>query len=104
REDKYISIDFLTAVINARVEEIVDLVSAEIAASSYEKRLRSGVVITGGGSLLKNLTQLAEYKLGYITRLGLPNEHLSKGMVEEVRSPVYSTVIGLLKMGLKKEA
>lgn len=104
REDKYISIDFLTAVINARAEEIVDLVAAELSASSFDRKIRNGLVITGGGALLKNLAQLVEYKTGHMTRLGLPNEHLSKGMVEEVRSPMYATAIGLLKMGLKKEA
>ena len=53
-------------------------------------------MVTGGGSLLKNLQALIEYKTGLYTRIGYPNEHLAKGMIEEVNSPMYATAVGLV--------
>ncbi|MCB0734040.1 MAG: cell division protein FtsA [Flavobacteriales bacterium] len=100
REPKEISVRNLARIINARVEEILELVYYEIKASGLEKKLVGGLVITGGGAQLKNITQLAEYVTGLDTRIGYPNEHLAKGLVEEVKSPVYATGVGLVLKGL----
>lgn len=100
REPKEISVRNLAKIINARVEEILELVFYEIKASGLEKKLVGGIVITGGGAQLKNITQLAEYVTGLDTRIGYPNEHLAKGLVEEVKSPVYATGVGLVLKGL----
>ncbi|MBI1307277.1 MAG: cell division protein FtsA [Bacteroidetes bacterium] len=103
RDPKEISVRNLSLIINARVAEILELVYYEIKASGLEKKLVGGMVITGGGAQLKNITQLAEYVTGLDTRIGYPNEHLSKGMVEEMKSPVYATSVGLVLMGLAEE-
>ncbi|HYG16032.1 MAG TPA: cell division protein FtsA [Bacteroidia bacterium] len=103
RDPKEISVRNLAKIIQARVEEIFELVYCEIKNSGVEKKLIGGVVITGGGAQLKHVTQLAEYVTGLDARIGLPNEHLAKGMVEEVKSPMYATGIGLVIKGLKTE-
>lgn len=103
RDPKEISVRNLAKIIQARVEEIFELVYCEIKNSGVEKKLIGGVVITGGGAQLKHVTHLAEYVTGLDARIGYPNEHLAKGMVEEVKSPMYATGIGLVIKGLKTE-
>ena len=73
----------------------------EIDRSGYRNRLAGGLVITGGGSMLKGLKQLFEYKTGMDVRIGYPNEHLGKCEVEEVKSPMYATAIGLVLAGFR---
>jgi cell division protein FtsA len=99
REPKEISVKNLASIIQARMEEIIENVYYEIKSSGFEKKLIAGIVITGGGSQLKHVPQLVEYITGMDTRLGLPNEHLSKGM-DEVKSPMYATGVGLVIKGL----
>ncbi|MCB9263072.1 MAG: cell division protein FtsA [Flavobacteriales bacterium] len=103
REPKEISVKNLSMIINARVSEILELVYYEIKASGLEKKLVGGLVITGGGAMLKNITQLAEFVTGLDARIGYPNEHLAKGLVEEVKSPIYATGVGLVLKGLRGE-
>jgi cell division protein FtsA len=100
REPKEISVKNLAHIIQARIEEIIDNVYYEIKNSGYEKKLIAGIVITGGGSQLKNITQLVEYITGMDTRIGYPNEHLGKGL-DEVKSPMYATGVGLVIKGLQ---
>lgn len=101
REPKEISVKNLAHIIQARVEEIIDHVHYEIKHSGYEKKLIAGIVITGGGSQLKNISQLVEYITGMDTRIGYPNEHLGKGF-DEVKSPMYATGVGLVINGLQE--
>ncbi len=99
REPKEISVRNLSNIIQARVEEVIEQVIYEIKSSGYEKRLIAGIVLTGGGSQLKNLPQLVEYLSGYETRMGYPTEHLGKGNADELASPMYATGIGLVLKG-----
>ena len=62
--------------------------------------LNGGIVLTGGGSQLKHLIQLTEYKTGLNARIGYPTEHLAAGHIEELSKPMYSTCIGLILKGL----
>ena len=101
REPKEISVKNLASIIQARMEEIIESVYYEIKSSGFEKKLIAGIVITGGGSQLKHITQLVEYITGMDTRIGYPNEHLGKGM-EEVKSPMYATGVGLVIKGLQE--
>jgi len=102
RPHKEISIKNLSAIIQARMEEIVEHVDFEIRNSGYKKKLIAGVVVTGGGSMLKHITQLVEYITGMDTRIGYPNEHLASGGSESITSPMYATAVGLLIKGLEK--
>jgi cell division protein FtsA len=99
REPKEISLKNLANIIQARMEDIIEHIYYEIKNSGYEKKLIAGIVITGGGSKLKHVTQLIEYMTGMNTRIGYPNEHLGKAP-EEVTSPMYATSVGLVIKGL----
>lgn len=101
RAPKEISIKNLAHVIEARMEEIIELVHTEIITSGYHKKLAAGIVVTGGGSQLTNLSQLFEYMTGLDTRIGYPNEHLGKSKVDAAKSPMYATTVGLVLSGFK---
>ena len=83
------------------MEEIIDMVHSEIILSGYENKLAGGIVITGGGSQLQNLRQLFEYMTGMDARTGFPNEHLGKGKIDAVKSPMYATSVGLVLAGFR---
>jgi cell division protein FtsA len=97
REPKEISEKNLALIIQARMEEIFDYALWEIQRSGYEKKLIGGIVLTGGGSLLKHIDTLAEYHTGIPTRIGYPVDLLGHGYPEQIASPIYATCIGLLK-------
>jgi cell division protein FtsA len=65
------------------------------------KKLAGGIVLTGGGSQLQGVSQLFEYMTGLDTRIGYPNEHLGRTVLEEVKSPMYATTVGLVLAGFK---
>jgi cell division protein FtsA len=102
RDPKEISEKNLSRIIQARLEEIFDYVLWEIKRSGYERKLIAGMVLTGGGALLKNIDLLAEYHTGLATRIGLPNEYLANGHKDEVMRPIYATAIGLLIHGISE--
>jgi len=96
RDPKEISEKNLARIIQARLEEIFDYVLWEIRRSGYEGKLIAGLVLTGGGSLLKNINLLAERHTGISSRIGQPIDHLAHGYGQDLASPIYSTAIGLL--------
>jgi len=102
RPSKEITLKNLASIIQARMEEIIDLVFYEIKNSGYQKKLIGGIVVTGGGAQLQHLTQLFEYMTGMDTRIGYPNEHLANtNNLTELASPIYATGIGLVMKGFE---
>ena len=101
RDPKEISFKSLAYIIQSRMEEIIDAVSYEIENSGYMEKLSAGIVLTGGGSMLKHLNQLVKFKTGMDVRIGFPSEHLAAETAEEINQPMYSTSIGLLLKGLE---
>lgn len=104
REPKEITLKNLASIIQARMEEIIEHVYYEIKNSGFEKKLIAGIVVTGGGAMLKHTPQLFEYITGMDTRIGYPNEHLAKGNAEDITSPMYATSVGLVIKGLEKNS
>ncbi|MEN6502024.1 MAG: cell division protein FtsA [Tenuifilaceae bacterium] len=104
REPKEISVKNLAGIIQARMEEILDFVLYEINLSGYAEKLSAGVVITGGGALLKHLSHLIKFKSGYDVRLGFPSEKLSSDSLEKYNHPQLSTALGLALIGLERQA
>ncbi len=102
KDVKEISEKNLARIIQARMEEILDFVAWEISRSGYQNRLLAGIVLTGGGSLLRDIDLLTELHTGMISRLGEPTEHLAHGYNGELTSPIYATGIGLLIHGIKQ--
>ncbi len=101
RPPKEISIRNLAHIIEARMEEIIELVHAEIITSGFASKLAGGIVITGGGSQLGYIKQLFEYMTGMDARIGYPNEHLGKSKIEAIKSPMYATTVGLVLSGFR---
>lgn len=99
RDAREISFKNLAYIIQARMEEILDAVSYEIENSGYAEKVSAGIVITGGGAMLKGLPQLIKYKTGYDVRVGYPNQFLAAETDENMAQPLYSTAIGLIVEG-----
>lgn len=85
----------LARIIQARMQDIFELAAIELKNSQIYDELPAGVIITGGGSLVKGTKELAEHILGLEVNLGLPRG-LSSGLAKEVESPIYATGVGLI--------
>ncbi len=90
--------DDLFEVIEPRVEQMFELVDKELVKSGYKDLIAAGAVLTGGCSLLKGIKEKAEEVTGLPTRIGYT--HIKKP--EELASPIYATVVGLILYGMKK--
>jgi cell division protein FtsA len=101
REPKEISFKSLAYIIQSRMEEIIDIVNFEIQNSGYADKLAAGIVITGGGAMLKHLPQLMKFKTAMDVRIGIPNEHLSGPARDEINQPMYATSVGLIMRGFE---
>ncbi|MGC1391796.1 MAG: cell division protein FtsA [Bacteroidales bacterium] len=101
REPKEISFKSLAYIIQSRMEEIIDAVNFEIQNSGFADKLAAGVVITGGGAMLKHLPQLMKFKTAMDVRIGLPNEHLAGSAKNEINQPMYATSVGLIMRGFE---
>jgi cell division protein FtsA len=101
RKPRSLSRQILTRIIEPRVEEMFALVRQEIDRTGYADLLASGVVITGGTTLLPGMVEIAEDVLGVPARLGLPKG--VGGLPDVAKSPVYSTGVGLVQYGKEHE-
>jgi cell division protein FtsA len=99
---RILSRHILAEIIEPRVEEIFMLVQHEIQKAGMEELLASGVVITGGSTLLEGMAEMAEEVLGMPVRRGMPR-HIG-GLVDVVKSPMYATAVGLVIYGAKQRA
>ncbi len=99
---RILSRHILAEIIEPRVEEIFMLVQHEIQKAGMEELLASGVVITGGSTLLEGMPEMAEEVLGMPVRRGMPR-HIG-GLVDVVKSPMYATAVGLVIYGARQRA
>jgi cell division protein FtsA len=98
---RVLSRQILAEIIEPRVEEIFMLVQREIQKCGYEELLASGVVITGGSTLLAGMTEMAEEIMGVPVRRGLPRG--IGGLVDVVKSPQFATAVGLVIYGARQQ-
>ncbi len=101
RPPKEVSVKLLAQIIQARMEEILEFVLFEIKSSGYERKLSAGIVVTGGGSMLKHLQQLVMLTTGMDCRIGTPNSNLASAD-NELKNPLYATGVGLVMKGIEK--
>ena len=99
-QPRVLSRQILAEIIEPRVEEIFMLVQHEIQKCGLEEAIASGVVITGGSTLLSGMTEMAEEVLGVPVRRGMPRG--IGGLVDVVRSPMYATAVGLVIYGARQ--
>lgn len=97
RPPRQISVQNLAEIVEPRYEELMLLVQAELRRSGYEEFIAAGVVVTGGSSKVKGLTELAEEIFHMPVRLGVP-QHVS-GLTDVMENPIHSTGVGLLIYG-----
>ncbi len=97
REPRILSRQLLAEILEPRVEEIFTLVNRDIIRSGYEDLIASGVVITGGSSILPGMPELAEQIFNLPVRRGEPIG--IGGLTDVVNSPIYATGVGLVKYG-----
>ena len=102
REDREGSRPVLTTIIAPRLEEILQLANREIDRPSIKGLLGAGVVLTGGGSQLEGVKEVAERVFKLPVKLGKPVGFSSA--VESTSSPAHATGIGLCLFALEKEA
>ena len=100
RGPRILSRQILAEIIEPRVEEIFTLVSRELVRSGFEELLASGVVVTGGTTILEGLPELAEQVFHLPVRRGVPL-HVG-GLVDVVSSPMYATGVGLILFALRQ--
>ncbi len=96
RPAREITLKNLANIIQARMEEIIEQIHLEIKNSGLANKLIAGIVLTGGGALLKDISQLTAFLTGMDVRIGYPNEHLAKDTPAELASPMFATGIGLV--------
>ena len=98
KEPKEVSRSILAAIIEPRMEEVFSLALREIKKSSFAEILASGVVLTGGGSLLEGVEDLAEQVFDMPVRKGKVKG--VAGLLDIAENPMNSTAIGLILYGL----
>ncbi len=98
RAPRRISKAYLVDIIQPRMEEILTLAYREIKKSNYVHLMTAGLVLTGGGSLLKGTVELAEEIFDMPVKLGMPQRF--NGLTDLVRSPIHATGVGLIHYGM----
>jgi cell division protein FtsA len=97
RKSRKVSQRVMVEILEARMEEILQMVNKNIYSSGYRNRINSGVVLTGGTSLLANIDDMAEQIFDMPVRMAYPQG--IGGRVEDVRSPRCTTAVGLVLYG-----
>ncbi|MCP4567456.1 MAG: cell division protein FtsA, partial [FCB group bacterium] len=102
REQREVSRAVLSSIIEPRVEEILSLALREIRRTEYAEMLGAGIVLTGGGSLMEGMQELAERIFEMPVKLGIPTGF--GGLTEAARSPIHATGVGLCKYAVETAA
>jgi cell division protein FtsA len=97
RKSRTLSRQTLAEIIEPRVEEILTLVQGEIVRSGYANLIGSGIVLTGGTSIMEGMPEIAEQVFNLPVRRGYPMG--ITGLVDLVNSPIYATGVGLVIYG-----
>ncbi len=101
-EKAQISRATLNQVVNARAEELVELIYNEVRRSGYEGLLPAGIVLTGGAAQLARFDELMRDMLGVPVRIGVPTD--LSGLSDSIDSPSYATAVGLARWGARHGA
>jgi len=91
----------LAEILEPRVEEIFTLIKRELYRAGMKNAVSSGLVLTGGASLLEGITDIAESVFELPVRIGRPQG--VAGLVDVVNNPMYATGVGLVLYGAKNQ-
>lgn len=103
RENKEISFRNLATIIEARLLDIIEFAREEIREAGYEHRLGLGLVLTGGGALLRDIDVLFHEKTGYDVRIAVPDMYVNEASREAASDPSLATAVGLLLRALQTD-
>lgn len=95
---KHVPLGHICEILQARTEEILEMVALELKRVGYLDRLAAGLVLTGGTAQLRGLPEIAETRLGIPARLGRP--HGYSGLSDLIGTPAFATSIGLVEYAL----
>ncbi len=101
RKSRKLPRQILGEILEPRMEEIFTLINREIYRAGMENMIASGIVVTGGTSLLEGVTEIAEAVFGLPVRLGKPRG--ITGLTDVVNNPMYATGVGLVLYGARKQ-
>ena len=97
RKNRKISQKSMVSILEARMEEILQLVDKNITGSGSRNRINAGLVLTGGTALLPNVVELAEQVFDMPVRIGYPSN--VGGLLEQINTPRTTTAVGLVLFG-----
>ncbi|MFP3998427.1 MAG: cell division FtsA domain-containing protein, partial [Desulfobacterales bacterium] len=101
RKGRKLPRQILAEILEPRVEEIFALIRREINRAGMNEEIASGIVLTGGASLLDGIGEVAESVFEVPVRRGMP--HGISGLVDVVNNPMYATGVGLVLYGARDE-
>ena len=102
RKPRIMARQVLGDVVQARAEEVCQMIFNEVRRAGFDRSLNSGVVLTGGGGILEGMPEIAEQIFDMPVRRGTPSG--IGGLVDVVASPVYSTAVRLVLYGHRNRA
>jgi cell division protein FtsA len=102
RKPRQLSRQVLSEIVQPRVAEIFTLVARDLAKAGFQDTATAGVVLTGGTSLMEGIVEIAEAVFEQPVRRGMP--HDVGGLADVVKSPIYSTAVGLALYGARRQA
>ena len=100
-DDRHYNASFISQILEYRARELFDYVEDSLRGTRLGDLIPSGVVLTGGGSLLDGMTDLAEETLGLRARTTAPQR--VRGEVKPVQKPQYATSVGLLYFSARND-
>ena len=100
-DDRHYNASFISQILEYRARELFDYVENSLQGTRIGELIPSGVVLTGGGSLLDGMTDLAEETLGLRARTAIPRR--VRGEVKPVQQPQYATSVGLLYFSARND-
>jgi cell division protein FtsA len=98
---KKVSKDMLKNIVEARCEEIFEMAKDSVERAGFKINMPAGIVLTGGSSLLKDLSKFTQGIFGVACRIGYPSG--LTGMIEEISDPSFATVQGLIKYAIEDD-
>jgi cell division protein FtsA len=104
RSERTFSRRFISQILEARGEEMCEMIKTKAEQSQYAHVVPAGVVLTGGSSQLPGFADMARRVFGMPVRVGRPGEHVPvEGLSRQLQSPAFATSVGLLLWGLHED-
>jgi len=97
-EDEKVNLRYIAEIIEARLNEIFNLIFDNLTRANCNTSLPGGVIITGGGAKIEGIVDLTKEVMRLPAQIGKPVPEIS-GLIDKLSDPIYSTTIGLMIWG-----